>query len=116
MNFHKSYMFVAIISALLFLQGCAGNPINIGASKDFNRSDYDLENPKEVTVSASGFQLLLFIPIAINSRHERAYAAIEAQADDGLISDVQIKESWTYAFVGTVYKTTIMANVYPRKP
>lgn len=115
MNTYKHYVSIAIITSLLLLQGCAGTPVNMGVSEDFNRSVYDMENPKKVSISASGFQLLLFIPISINSRHQRAYSAIEAQAGDGLISDVRVKESWTYAFVGTIYKTTIEANIYPRK-
>lgn len=115
MNISKSCMVIAVISIFLFLQGCNGNPVNLGVSSDFERLSYDMDKPKKVSITASGFQLLLFIPISINNRHERAYSVIKAQAGDGLISDVQIKESWTYAFVGTVYKTTIDANIYPRK-
>ncbi|WP_194436895.1 hypothetical protein [Vibrio fluminensis] len=69
-----------------------------------------------VSASASGFQLLLFIPININDRHERAFNEIKYQAGDGLIGNIQVKESWTYGFVGTQYTTTIVADVYPRKP
>ena len=57
--------------------------------------------------------MLLLIPININDRQERAYTLLKAQANGGFITDVKIKESWTYAFVGTVYKTTITATVYP---
>lgn len=115
MKTYTQSLVAVILSSLLILQGCAGTPVHMGASNDFDRTAFDMENPKKVAISASGFQLMLFIPIAINSRHERAYSAIEAQAGDGLISDVQVKESWSYAFVGTVYKTTIEANIYPRK-
>lgn len=111
----KRLFFSAIIFNIIFLVGCTGAPVKLGVSKDFVRSDYDMQNSKKISVSASGFQLLLFIPIAINSRHVRAYAAIEKQAGDGLIGDVKVRESWTYAFAGTVYTTTIEANVYPRK-
>lgn len=105
----------AIISSILFLQGCAGTPVSMGVTHGFDRAAYDMENPRKVSISTSGLQLLLFIPIALNDRHARAYSALEAQAGGGLISDVQVRESWTYAFVGTVYKTTIDANVYPRR-
>ena len=115
MRLAKNYVAVMIILSLMLLQGCIGTPVKMGVSENFDRAAYDMENPKQLSISASGFQLLLFIPIAINSRHDRAYSAIESQAGDGLISDVQVTESWTYAFVGTVYKTTIDAKVYPRK-
>ena len=36
------------------------------------------------------------------------------EANGGYITDVKIKESWAYALVGTVYKTTITATVYPK--
>ena len=114
MNSYKHYLSSVIISALLLLQGCAGTPVSIGVSKDFDRSLYDMDNPKQATVTASGLQLLYFIPININSRHARAYSMIETQAEDGLVSDIQIQESWVYAFAGTVYKTTMKANIYPR--
>lgn len=108
-------LLIVIISSVVLLQGCAGTPVSMGVSNEFDRAAFDMENPRKLSISASGFQLLLFIPISINSRHARAYSALEAQAGEGLISDVQVTESWTYGFVGTVYKTTIDANVYPRK-
>lgn len=111
----RQYLSAAFIASIIFLQGCAGTPVNMGVSKDFDRSIYDMENPRKETISASGFQLLLFIPISLNDRHQRAYSVLQQRAGDGLISDVQVQESWTYAFVGTIYKTTIEANIYPRK-
>lgn len=44
-----------------------------------------------------------------------AYKLLQAQAGDGYITNVRIKESWTYALVGTVYKMTLTATVYPRE-
>ena len=31
------------------------------------------------------------------------------------ITNIKVEESWTYAFIGTVYTTTIKAMAYPRK-
>lgn len=115
MNISKTSLSALLLSGILLLQACVGTPINIGVTSVDDVALYDMDKPKKKTVSASGFQLLLFIPIAINSRHHRAYAAIEAAAGDGLIGDVKVTESWSYGFVGTVYKTTIEANIYPRK-
>ncbi len=115
MHYYKNFLVAIFIASILFLQGCAGTPVSLGVSDGFDRASYDMENPRKVTASARGFQLLLFIPISINDRHARAYSAIEAQAAGGLIADVSVRESWTYAFVGTIYRTTIEASVYPRK-
>lgn len=112
--FAKLLTFV-FLSGVIVLQGCSGVPVKMGVSAETDLAEYDLENPELKSISASGFQLALFIPIVVNNRHERAYAALQREAGDGLIGDVRITESWTYAFVGTVYKTTIHANVYPRK-
>lgn len=111
----NKWVMLPLLLGVLFLQGCTGLPVHMGVKQDVDLSQYDMDNPRPVTMSASGFQLLLFIPISVNSRQERAYAAIERMAGDGLVGDVKIKESWTYAFVGTVYKTTIEANIYPKK-
>jgi len=113
MNTFRKLLIVIFYVALL--QACTGTPVNMGVSNEFDRAAYDMDNPRKLSISASGFQLMLFIPIAVNNRHARAYGALEAQAGDGLISDGQVTESWRYAFAGTVYKTTIEANVYPRK-
>jgi len=113
MNYTKKILGIAVvgISTLIFV-GCAGKPMAI---KNVPPKAYTIEKDKARTISASasGFQLLLFIPIDINDRQERAYTLLKAQANGGFITDVKIKESWTYALVGTVYKTTITATVYP---
>lgn len=113
MNYAKKMLSIVLIAiTTLSLIGCAGRPVSVE-----NSSPKLYESVKEkgrtITASASGFQLFLFIPININDRQERAYQLLKAQANGGIITDVKIKESWTYAFVGTSYKTTITATVYP---
>ena len=107
------------VSLLILLQGCSGRPVKMGVTSDFKRSAYDMQHPKSVTATVSGFQLLIFIPIlgwdSVNTRHFKAYKKIEAQAGNGLIGDVQIKESWTYGFIGAFYETRLVANIYPLK-
>lgn len=114
MKYFKKSLSVVLISMMtLVLVGCSGRPVSIA-----NASPKMYENVKEkgreISASASGFQLLLFIPININDRHDVAYALLKNKANGGYITDVKIKESWTYAFVGTVYKTTMTATVYPK--
>ena len=98
----------------VYFTGCSGKPVT------FNSVDSKLYADKKgegrtITAEASGFQLLLFIPISINSRHVRAYEALKMKAGGDYITDVKITESWTYGFVGTAYTTKITATAYPKK-
>ncbi|MFA5455949.1 MAG: hypothetical protein WC272_11605 [Sulfurimonas sp.] len=113
MRLAKKIITIASLTVVGFLSvGCSGKPITIQTPEMKN-----IEGSKGVVMSASasGFQLLLFIPIDINDRHERAYQQLKAQAGGGYITDVKVEESWTYAFVGTVYKTTLTATVYSKE-
>jgi len=108
-----------IIQALAWLLvyglvGCSGTPVKFNV---VDKADaVDLSKGRPISASASGFQLLLFIPININSRLETAHSLLQAQAAGGQISDIKVTESWTYALVGTVYTTTLEATAYPRSP
>jgi hypothetical protein len=90
------------------MAACAGTPTSLGT-----RASTPLPDGPErvITAEACGFQLLLFIPININDRMQRANRALEAQADGGFITDVKVQESWAYGLVGTVYCTTLQAKV-----
>ncbi len=109
----KTLAVVSISIVTLALVGCSGTPVYMESTAPKLYENVK-DKGREVSASASGFQLLLFIPININDRQERAYESLKAQAGSGYITDVKIKESWTYAFVGTSYKTTMTATVYPR--
>lgn len=115
MKIIKQLLSVAAIAMLtMWFTGCAGKPITF---KSVDPESYaNVKNQgRIITASASGFQLLLLIPISINTRHESAYGQLLAQANGDYITDVKIEESWTYAFVGTIYTTTITATAYPKK-
>lgn len=110
----KLVFFILIIA--LFSAGCAGNPVKLESfQQPVNLAEIDFSKGRQITASAGGFQLLLLIPISINSRHMRAFEKLKAQAGNDFITDIKIQEAWTYAFVGTVYTTTITATAYPRK-
>ncbi len=104
-----------VFITFIFSIGCAGKPIRFGVVEQQDNINIDFTRGRTLSASASGFQLLLFIPININDRHERAYQILRGQAGNDYITDIKIQESWTYAFVGTVYTTTIKAMAYPRK-
>lgn len=115
MNMIKQLLSVTAIAMLtMWFTGCAGKPITFKSVDPISYADVK-DKGRTITASASGFQLLLLIPISINTRHESAYGQLLAQANGDYITDVKIEESWTYAFVGTVYTTTITATAYPKK-
>ena len=69
---------------------------------------------RRIRAQAAGFQLLLVIPINVNSRQVRAWEQLKQYAGNDYISDVTITERWTYGYVGTAYTTIIEAMAYPR--
>ena len=112
--FKKILSVMAIAVFGVWFSGCAGKPITFKSVDPKSYADVK-DKGRTITASASGFQLLLLIPMGINTRHESAYGQLLAQANGDYITDVKIEESWTYAFVGTVYTTTISATAYPKK-
>lgn len=102
--------------AALLLAACTGTPVKTGAAnQQIDIANVDFSKGRKISAAASGFQLLLFIPININDRQERAFQTLLGQAGGDYVTDIKVDESWTYAFVGTVYKTTIEAMAYPQK-
>jgi hypothetical protein len=107
---------IGLVVSSLLLAACSGAPIRTGvANQRIDTANIDYSKGRRVSASASGFQLLLLIPISINNRHERAYRELLAQAGSDYVTDIKLNESWTYALVGTVYKTTLEAMAYPQK-
>ena len=111
----RKSLFAAGLLALFGLAGCSGTPVRFDAGARPAGGEIDYSRGRSLSASASGFQLLLFIPININDRQERAWQLLRGQAGGDYITDVKIQESWTWAFIGTVYKTTLEATAYPRK-
>lgn len=97
---------LATLTSASLLTACAGTPVPLGSRV----TDAVVGTAKPITAEACGFQLLLFIPIALNSRLERAYGALQTQADGAVITDVEVQEDWTYGFVGTSYCTRLRAK------
>lgn len=115
MTIKKSLILFALFGSL-FLFGCAGKPIHLSENnQNVAIETVDFSKGRDISASASGFQLLLLIPISINDRHERAFQQLRAQAGGDYITDIKIQESWIWGFVGTGYKTTINAKAYPLK-
>lgn len=98
---------ITIILIAAFIAGCAGTPVQLGTRSS---TPVPTGTSREISAEACGTQLLLFIPIGLNNRMSRAYSELEAQAGGDFITDVQIRERWTYIFVGTNYCTTLQAK------
>lgn len=98
---------LAIVTAASLLAACAGTPVSLGTRVT---GPLPTGNTRTITAEACGFQLLLFIPIRINGRMERAYESLQAQAAGDTITDVEVKESWTYGLIGTGYCTSLRAK------
>lgn len=107
---HK-IMCLLIACTFLTLIGCAGTPITL---KSFPAKDIIQTSSRPISAQACGFQLLLFIPININSRLEQAYSALQEEAGNDKIANLRIEEYWRYAFVGTVYCTRLTAIAYKK--
>jgi len=100
------FALTAILSA-----GCQGRAVKFDSPTGVS---YDSSKGRAVWAEASGFQLLLFFPININDRHDRAYELLRGKASGDYLTDVRVQESWTYALVGTIYTVRMDATAYPR--
>lgn len=99
------------ITAACLLTACAGSPVSLGTRV----TDVPVGESRPITAEACGMQLLLFIPIGVNNRLERAYNSLQSQAGGAIITDVKVNERWVYRFVGTSYCTELQANaIQPR--
>lgn len=107
--------FASVVLAGALLAGCQGLPLDLSKRSVTDRAQVDSYKGRRIAGEASGFQLLLLIPIAVNGRYQNAYNELLRQAGDDLLSDVTVTESWQWGFVGTLYTTRIEATAYPRK-
>jgi len=101
----------ALLAFFIVCAGCTGVPVNFNAMPE---QPHDTTRGRAVESSACGFQLLLVIPISINDRAERAYNQLTGAAGGDYVTDIRVNETWTYAFVGTMYCTEMHAMAYPK--
>jgi hypothetical protein len=91
--------------------GCMGAPVTFKSELNPN---YDTDKGRRITAGSCGFQLLLLIPIRINGRLEDAYQSLMEKGGHDFVANIHVKESWYYAYVGTLYCTNLEATAYPR--
>ncbi len=103
---------LTMIAALcVAVAACASAPVSFKSMAD---QKYDATKGRAISSSSCGFQLLLLIPIMTNHRQEQAYMALKDKADGDYMTDIKIRESWYYAFIGTLYCTEMQAMAYPK--
>lgn len=100
------------ISAALIISGCAGTPVALGSRI---AGPVPAGESRSISSESCGFQLLQFIPIALNGRMARAYIDLEEKAAGDFIVDVEVQERWAYGFVGTSYCTSLRAKAIRSK-
>lgn len=98
-----------VLCSLLLAAGCVSTTTHIDPMSPLPPN----KRPGQVVSSrACGFMLLGFLPIRTWSRNWRAYELLKRKARRGVLADVEVRESWSYAFIGTKYCTTMNALVY----
>ena len=72
MNFLKGIKIFTFWMALVFVIGCAGTPIRFGGNDpNFDSTNVDYSKGREITGSASGFQLCITcLPHKYKYRHD----------------------------------------------
>ena len=103
-----------ILAAVVLLASCEGTPVRLDQPAGVaSAQKFDMTQGRTVKAEGCGFQLWLFIPIVTNQRAAIAYRSLKAQAGNGYLTDIRVQETWTYAFVGTLYCTIMEGTVYP---
>lgn len=111
---HVTKVAVLILASSFLIASCAGTPARLSQPTDISQGKkFDMAHGRTVSSQACGFQLFLFIPIVTNQRAAIASRRLQAEAGNGYLTDIRVKETWTYAFAGTLYCTVLEGTVYP---
>lgn len=105
----KSFLLILLLAMLI--TGCSSGPVQLHTTKPL---DISYQRSRNISSSACGFQLLMFIPIRVNSRFQRAYDQLVTLAAGDPIGEIRVQEFWRYAFIGTSYCTQLVAKVYSK--
>ena len=115
MKYYKKMAYMVLtIGVVTQLASCEGTPVKLDQPFDASvEQKYDMSKGRTATARACGFQLFLFIPIVTNQRASFAYRNLKTQAGNGYLTDIRVQETWTYAYVGTLYCTIMEGTIYP---
>lgn len=107
MKISKTLRMVVMALATVMLGACEGVPIKLGSDAGPVLAG---ANAIQLEAKSCGFQLLLFIPINVNTRHAHAWQALQAKAHGKALTDIKLKDEWFWGGVGTIYCTTLAAT------
>lgn len=103
----------AVVLPALLLGACTGKPVKFANAPDLTK--LDTSRGRKITAQAGGFMLFSCLPIGVNDRQQRAYDELLSEAGSDRITNISVKETWSYGFVGTSYWTILTATAYPLK-
>ena len=94
----------------VYFTGCAGKPVSFTSVDPKLYADKKAEG-RTISGEASGFQLLLFIPMGLNSRSERAYEnALKSVPGATSLINVTYSEDWYWWIIGTAKSVTVTGD------
>lgn len=102
-----------VLASVTMLVACSGKPVRFGP---MTGAHYDASRGRQITAERCGLQLLHLFPVRINNRLFTAHQRLLREADRDYVTDIKVRESWSYALIGTVYCTSMEATAYPRLP
>ncbi|TGK15671.1 hypothetical protein EHO61_15070 [Leptospira fluminis] len=105
----RTILSLFLTAATVLTVGCNSVPLNMPANAPLKTEKGQSITSYPISAESCGFQLLLFIPIGVNSRQVEAYSKLISQSIGGRISDLKMEESWYYGLVGTGYCTRFSA-------
>lgn len=108
---NRSYKLATPIATVLMLlafgAGCSSSEVLIVANPLGQNQQFEMQSLGRVEGRASGVRTG-FIPIALNSRTERAYNRALAQAPGAkALRNVTIQEKWFWFYLGDVRSVTV---------
>ncbi len=106
----RSAPIIALVLAAAAAFGCRSVPVSYDAPA---AGTFDATVGRPVEIGACGVQLFGVIPIRTNSRQKRAYDALQRNAPNSVLTNIQQQERWYWIFAGHLFCTSLSATAYP---
>ncbi len=108
----KNPIQIALVFSLLFLSACSGNYYRIPQAP-INQSQY--QNLGQTTETATGVNLFGYIPIQDTNKLQRAVDTAISNRGGDIITDLEVRERWYWAFVLNLHKIDVRGTVLRRR-
>ncbi len=105
---------LALPLALWLELGCSSAPLNVAPAPPERREALGSARGRACGTLVLGYSPVAFIPIALNSRVERAYdRAVASVSGARALVDVKLDETWFWWLLGLTRCTTITGEAIP---